>query len=410
MERMPKMILSQFRVAFRSLRMNRMRSGLTTLGIVIGVASITLVLSLGEGARQAVAQQVQRLDNNVVLVKPGQAGYRSLSAYNPYSTAITTTLTEKDLSSARAINNVQAVAPIMFLSGSIKARDARANDSPIVATSENLPEILNLKIHSGQFIDSKTTRDTVVLGQRLAIELFGTDQAMGQSILIKGRAHTVIGVVKNTNTPISLSGVDLDTAAYVSLDDGKSFNQGIAQIQQLTIKLEDTSKIHTTTAAIDKAILANHYDERDFTVLGGEAISKNADSFFFGIVVITSLVALITLIVGGIGIMNIMLVGVTERTREIGIRKALGATDRTILFQFLVESLVMCVAGGFIGLFVAYILAFLIGSQLAFQPVVSPLIIATAFGLALFIGLVFGLYPALKAARKDPIEALRQYQ
>lgn len=404
------MVRSQFRIAATSLRMHRMRSALTILGIVIGVASITLVLALGEGARQAVTKQVSKLDNNVILVKPGQNGYRSLNAYNPYSTAITTTLTEKDLVSVRAIDNIQAVAPLMFMSGSIRADGARASDSPIVATSENLPEILGLKIHSGQFIDSKTTRDTTVLGQKLAIELFGTDQAMGQSISIKGRPHTVIGVVKNTNTPIGLSGVDLDTAVYVSLDDGKSFNQGIAQIQQFNVKLKDTSKLRSTIASIDTAVLANHYNERDFTVLGGEAIARSADSFFLTIVIITSLVALITLVVGGIGIMNIMLVGVTERTREIGIRKALGATDRTILFQFLLESLFMCIVGGFFGLIVAYVLAFLIGSQLSFQPVLSPLIIATAFGLALFIGLVFGLYPAIKAARKNPIEALRQYQ
>lgn len=404
------MVRSQFRIAATSLRMHRMRSALTILGIVIGVASITLVLALGEGARQAVAKQVSKLDNNVILVKPGQSGYRSLNAYNPYSTAITTTLTEKDLVSVRAIDNVQAVAPLMFMSGSIRADSTRASDSPIVATSENLPEILGLKIHSGQFIDSKTTRDTAVLGQKLAIELFGTDQAMGQSISIKGRPHTVIGVVKNTNTPIGLSGVDLDSAVYVSLDDGKSFNQGIAQIQQFNVKLKDTGKLRSTITSIDTAILANHYNERDFTVLGGEAIAHSADSFFLTIVIITSLVALITLVVGGIGIMNIMLVGVTERTREIGIRKALGATDRTILFQFLLESLFMCIVGGFFGLIAAYILAFLIGSQLSFQPVISPLIVGTAFGLALFIGLVFGLYPAIKAARKNPIEALRQYQ
>lgn len=404
------MIRAQFRIAAASLRMHRMRSALTTLGIVIGVASITLVLALGEGARQTVAKQVSKLDNNVVLVKPGQNGYRSLNAYNPFNTPITTTLTEKDLASVQALDNVQTVAPLMFMSGTIKNNNIQAKDSPIVATSEKLPEILGLKVHSGQFIDNKTTRDTVVLGQQLAIELFGTDQAMGQSIIIKGRPHTVIGVVKNTNTPVSLSGVNLDAAAYVSLDDGKSFNQGIAQIQQLNIKLKDTTKISSTITSIDKTILKNHYDERDFTVLGGEAIAKSADSFFLSIVIITSLVALITLVVGGIGIMNIMLVGVTERTREIGIRKALGATDRTILFQFLLESLFMCTVGGFFGLIVAYVLAFLIGSQLSFQPVISLLIIGTAFGLALLIGLVFGLYPALKAARKDPIEALRQYQ
>ena len=403
------MIRSQFRIAASSLRMHRMRTALTTLGIVIGVASITLVLSLGEGARQDIAQQVNRLNDNVVLVKPGQNGYRSLNAYNPFTTPVTSTLTERDLATIKTIPNVQTVAPLMFMSGTIRVNDISADSSAIIATSENLPEILGLKIHSGQFIDSRTTRDTVVLGQQLAIQLFGTDQAMGQSVIIKGRPHTVIGVVKNTNTPLSLTGINLDTAAYISLDDGKSFTQGIAQIQQLNIKLKDTTKLRSTVTAIDKAVLKNHYGERDFTVLGGEAIAHNADSFFFSIVILTSVVALITLVVGGIGIMNIMLVGVTERTREIGIRKALGATDRTILLQFLLESLFMCVVGGFIGLLSAYVLAFLIGTQLSFQPVVSPLIVTVALSLALFIGLLFGLYPAIKAARKDPIEALRQY-
>lgn len=404
------MIRSQLRIAGTSLRMHRTRTALTTLGIVIGVASITLVLALGEGARDAVAQQVDKLDNNVILVKPGQNGYRSLNAYNPFITPITTTLTEKDLLSVKTTPNVQAVAPLMFMSGTIKAGDARASNSPIIATSEFLPEILGLKIHSGQFIDSKTTRNTVVLGQQLAIELFGTDQAMGQSIMLKGRPHTVIGVVKNTNSPITLTGVNLDTAAYVSLDDGKSFTQGIAQIQQLNIKLKDTEQLRPTVSSINKSLLENHYGEQDFTVLGGKAIAHGTDGFFISIVVLTSLVALINLIVGGIGIMNIMLVGVTERTREIGIRKALGATDRTILLQFLLESLFMCFVGGFFGLIVAYVLAFLIGSQLSFQPVISLPIVGSAFGLALMIGLVFGLYPAIKAARKDPIEALRQYQ
>lgn len=403
------MIRSQFRIAASSLRMHRMRTALTTLGIVIGVASITLVLSLGEGARQDIAQQVNKLNDNVVLVKPGQNGYRSLNAYNPFTTPVTSTLTERDLATIKATPNVQTVAPLMFMSGTIRVNDISADSSAIIATSENLPDILGLKIHSGQFIDSRTTRDTVVLGQQLAIQLFGTDQAMGQSVIIKGRPHTVIGVVKNTNTPLSLTGINLDTAAYISLDDGKSFTQGIAQIQQLNIKLKDTAKLRATVTAIDSAVLKNHYGERDFTVLGGEAIAHNADSFFLSIVILTSVVALITLVVGGIGIMNIMLVGVTERTREIGIRKALGATDRTILLQFLLESLFMCVVGGFIGLLSAYVLAFLIGTQLSFQPVVSPLIVTVALALALFIGLLFGLYPAIKAARKDPIEALRQY-
>lgn len=400
----------QFRIATQNLRANRTRTLLTTLGIVIGVASITLVLALGEGIRQSVGHQVTRLGGNIIIVKPGQAKSNAASAYSPYDTAMTTTLTERDYLTAQKVQNIQEVAPVMILGGNVTDSGGTSRSIPILATSSALTNVLDLKIRSGQFIDSLTTRDTVVLGQGLSIDLFGTDESMGQSLLVKGRPHTVIGVVRNTDTPINLSGIDLDHAAYVSLDDGKSFNQGIAQIQQLTIKVTDVSKLAETAKALDTALLKNHAGEQDFTVLAGDEVATYSDAFFASIVVVTAIVSGITLLVSGIGVMNIMLVGVTERTREIGIRKALGATDQHIMGQFLIESLLMCVTGGIIGIGLAYVFAFLISSQLSFQPSVSPFIIGTGFGLALVVGIIFGLYPAIKAANKDPIDALRQYQ
>lgn len=400
----------QFRIAVQNLRANRARTLLTTLGVIIGVASITLVLALGEGVRQAVERQVDRLEGNVIIVKPGRSDSNVVGSYNPYNTAMTTTLTERDYATVAKLPNVREIAPVMILNGSLKDSDGDTRHAPIIATSESLMSVLGLKVRSGQFIDSQTSRDTVVIGQQLALDLFGMDEAMGQSVLVKGRPHTVIGIIKNTNTPINLSGIDLDQAAYVSLDDGKSFNQGIAQIQQLTLSVTDISKISETTARVDAAILKNHAGEQDFTALAGKDIARYSSAFFSSLVSITAIVSIITLIVSGIGVMNIMLVGVTERTREIGIRKALGATDQHIMGQFLVESLIMCVTGGVLGIVVAYAAAFFIGSELYFQPSLSPYIFATGFGLALGVGVIFGLYPAIKAARKDPIESLRQYQ
>ncbi len=404
------MSLLQYRIAMQSLRMNRMRTALTTLGIVIGVASITLVLALGGGAQNAVRQQVAKLDNNIILIKPGSfEANADLSRYG-VSTVATTTLTEQDFQSVRAHDNVKLSAPIMILGGSIKSGDSKTSTASIVATTPDLAPILHLNTALGQFIDGQTARDTAVIGKELAIELYGTDQVLGQQIILKGQPHTLIGVIKNTNTPINLSGLDLDRTVYVSLDGGKSFNQGIAHIQQLLVATKDVSQLESTKQKLGQTLLANHKQEDDFSILAGQDIASYNDSFFNTIVVLTALVAGITLVVGGIGIMNIMLVGVSERTREIGIRKALGATNAHVMGQFLIEALIMCVVGGVIGLGIAYALAFVIASQLSFQPLLNWQIAGAGLGMAFATGILFGLYPAVKAARKDPIESLRQYQ
>ncbi|MGE5312887.1 MAG: ABC transporter permease [Acidobacteriota bacterium] len=398
--------MQSFRIAFQSLRSNRVRTGLTTLGIIIGVASITLVLSLGDGAQESVRRQVNKLDNNVLVAKP----HGKQNGYDPYGVAITTTLTERDLNTARLNGDLSAVAPVMLLSGSAKTGDKSAINATIVATSPEFAQIIGLKIGPGQFLDNTTSRDTVVIGHKLAVELYGTDLVLGQQLTIKGRPHVVIGVVKNTNAPINLAGIDLDRTVYVSFDDGKSFNQGIAQIQQIIMTTKDIGRIQQAQEDLRQAFLDNHQGERDFQVLAGEEIALSTNSFFREVVIVTAIVAAVTLVVGGIGIMNIMLVGVSERTREIGIRKALGATNRHIFGQFLLEALLMCIVGGLVGLLVAYGLAFAIATQLSFQPAVTWQVTLAGVGMALFIGVLFGLYPAVKAARKDPIESLRQYQ
>lgn len=405
------MILPTYiRIAVASLRANRIRTILTTLGIIIGVAAITCVLAMGAGIQRTVGDQVAKLDGNLIVVKPGQKRDIDLGAYNPYNTSITTTLTERDLSSVKKIPNIEATAPVMLLGGSVRTESKPASHSSIVATSPEFIDVLNLKVRSGQFLDDQTDRDTAVIGEQLALELYGTNQALGQTVIIKGRVHTVIGILRTVGKPINIVGVNLDYAVFVSLDDGKSFNQGIAQIQQLNLRVTDQAKLGDTSQAIHSAILKNHQNEQDFAVLSGDEVAKNADSFFRAIVVVTTAIAAISLVVGGVGIMNSMLVGVTERTREIGVRKALGATDGQILLQFLIEALIICFVGGLIGLLVAYGLAYFLASVFSFQPVLSWPIVASGFGLALLVGVIFGMFPALKAARKDPIEALRHYQ
>jgi ABC-type antimicrobial peptide transport system permease subunit len=404
-------IPTHIRIAWASLRSTPIRTGLTTLGIIIGVASITLVLALSQGAKDTLTGQVSQLDEKVILVKPGRQDQRdAFTTYNPYAISTTSSLTERDFKSVSADPGIDAVAPLMFLSGTVKNNSHSASAVPIIATNTSLMGILELPERSGQFLDSTTNRNTVVLGYDIALDLLGTDQARGQEIFIKGRAHTVIGVMKRIKNPINLLGVNLDRAAYVSLADGKSFNQGIAQIQQMIIRTKDTSSTPVTAAAIDRTIISNHDGERDFSVLEGKLAADSANSFYSTLVMVTSLIAGISLLVGGIGIMNVMLVGVTERTREIGIRKALGATDSQILIQFIIEALIMTITGGIIGLCLAYAGAFLVGLFLNITPAISWGIVGTALGLSTLVGLLFGTFPAVRAAKKDPITALRQYQ
>lgn len=399
------------RIALASLKSTRIRTSLTTLGIVIGVTSITLVLALGEGAKNSINQQINQLNQDIVVIKPGREDQQSaFSSYNPFAISPTTTLTERDYNSIVDSQPHSAVAPLMFINGTVKNTKETAEAVPVLATSPELVDVLQLKVHSGQFLDLSTSRDTVVLGEQLAIELLGTDQARGQEVIIKGRPHTVIGVLSKTTKPINLAGVNLDRSAYISFSAGKSFNQGVAQIQQIFVKVASGEHSAPVAASIDKLLYSNHANERDYTVLEGRHAGNGANSFYNTIVIITTSVAIIALIVGGIGIMNVMLVSVTERTREIGIRKALGATDGQILLQFLIEALVMTVSGGVIGLVLAYLIAFIIATFFSFQPALTWPIVIAALSLALVTGVLFGIFPALKASRKDPIAALRQYQ
>ena len=406
------MVFTNVRIAVESLRSTKIRTALTTLGIVIGVTSITMVLALGEGARQAVQSQVHELDENIVMVRPGKAEHDqkgSIIDYSPLSSYATTTLTENDLTTAQKNKHATAVAPIMLINGSVKNGEQSSPQAPIVASSAELAKILKLKAREGQFLDGTTARDTVVIGEKLSVDLYGTDQSIGRQLKIRGRDHTVIGVLEKVKNPLGINGIDFDKAAIVSLEAGKSFNQGIAQIQQLTVQAKSPAQVPELKKSLSAALLANHEGEEDFAVLGGKEVADISSDFFQVVTGITVAVASISLIVGGIGIMNLMLVGVAERNREIGIRKSLGASNQHILSQFLIESLIMSLVGGIVGFIAAYALAYTASLFLTFQPAFSWTIAGIALGVSLLVGVIFGIFPAIKAAKKDPIVALRQH-
>ncbi|MGD8373821.1 MAG: ABC transporter permease [Candidatus Woesebacteria bacterium] len=407
------MALTDAKIAIKSLRATKLRTGLTMLGIIIGVASVTIVMSLGEGAKQKIRDQVDYMGTNLITIRPGQITQDSngnVTGYNLFAALGSSTISEYDLDTVKKNPNITGAAPIMAITGTVADNNHKPiTNTSIIATDSSCEKVLNFKIRSGEFINDITNRETVILGHDLAIELLGTDQVLGQQIFLRGKTFTVIGILAPYEVRTSFSNLfDYNRTAFIPLDAGKAFNQGIAQIQLINVRTDNNIK--DVAQQLNQQVLKNHGNQEDFAVLRPEQTIQITDTWLQIITALTTAVASISLIVGGIGIMNIMLVSVTERTREIGIRKAVGATNMQILRQFLIEALFMSLVGGLFGIAIAYGLAFLAGTLLEITPVITVQIVAISLGIATLVGVIFGIVPAIKAARKNPIDALRFFQ
>ena len=400
-----------FRTAYEAIIARRMRSVLTMLGILIGIAAVMLTVGLGQGAQQQVASAINALGSNLLVVTPGSTtsstGFRG-------GQGSATTLTAADaamLADPRVAPDVAAVAPASQSSQSLVAGSQNWTTS-VVGTTPAWLSVRARTVSDGRFFsdaDSLAANPVAVLGATTASQLF-TGDPVGQSVTVNGQQLTVIGVLDSQG---SSSTTNLDDQAVIPLSTYGARVSASANTQAVsTIYLQATSQ-DTLSAAyqeVDNALLTSHgtpVATPDFTLSSQQSLVQTATSTDHVLTVLLSGIAGISLLVGGIGVMNIMLVSVTERVREIGLRKALGATPTIILRQFLLEASILGLTGGVLGLGLGYFGAAVLPNLIS-QPVTIPAVAAGgALVVSLVIGLVAGVYPANRAALLAPIDALR---
>ena len=411
------MIWQNIKNALISIASAKLRSVLTVLGIVIGVFAVIVMIGIGDGVKSQVAGQITSLGSNTLTITSGNikqnstardGKQQSSSSVNFGSAAGSSTLTNQDAKSVKSIANVDDVASFGVISSVVGYDNLTSNTAFIVATQPQYFSIRNLKLSSGKFYNYEAEKDAkqvAVIGDTTKTNLFGQADPLGKKIMIRGKEFEVIGVVSPTESGLSFAG-STDDIIYIPTSTAEKV-AGKPEINRIIVSVNKSENVESVKKSIEEVLKSNHSGTQDFSVLTQKELLSTFDSILNILTTFVVAIAAVSLLVGGIGIMNIMLVTVTERTREIGIRKALGATFGNIMGQFLTESVIISVLGGLIGLLLAYLAGFITKKFAGITPVYSLKTLMIALGVSLFIGIVFGTAPAIKAARKRPIAALK---
>jgi len=396
-------------IAARALRRNAMRTALTALGLIIGVAAVIVMVALGNGARASIESQIKSAGTNIITVNAG-AGFGPVRG----GAGATTTLTVDDAETIRRqVPGVRYLSPGLNTRSQIIAERANWN-TQVQGTSAELPQIRSWPMQFGVFFtdgDVERAAKVAVLGSAARDQLFGPGaDPTGATIRLKNQPFTVVGVLTSKGQS-SMPGQDQDDTVVIPYTTMQKRVLGVQHVSSITISAEDGAPQAEMTAAITDLLRQRHRihagDDDDFSVRTMEEFASMLTSTTTTMTYLLASIAAVSLLVGGIGIMNIMLVSVTERTREIGLRLSVGASDLDVLLQFLVEAIVLSLAGGAIGVALGFGASWMVRALLQWSTQVTPGAVALSFGCAAAIGIFFGFYPARKAASLDPIDALR---
>ncbi len=403
-----------FHIGLKSIKQHKMRSLLTTLGVIFGVAAVIAMMSIAGGAKKTAIEQIKLLGTNNVRVKHLQlsgdkkleAEYRGTPGLNLHDVE----MIEKN------VPGVEAVAPLKFYDSEIFHGNLKTS-AKIVGTNDRYDNVVNFHPQNGRFItplDIVEAKRVCVLGADIARELFQFRNPVGEQVRIQGSYYTVVGVMeskkikKSRSTIIEIRNINRDvyipiTTVLHRFLTSEMYNQ----LDEIAVRFNDPNIVIPASQVLNRLLYRLHFKVQDYDiVIPTELLAQSQKTQRIFNIVMGSIAA-ISLLVGGIGIMNIMLATVTERTREIGIRRAIGASETDIMLQFLNETVLISVTGGIIGIILGGLMAQAITLYANWDTVISLFSIVIAFGISVLVGIVFGLYPARKAARMDPIQALR---
>ncbi|MES1021506.1 ABC transporter permease [Gloeocapsa sp. BRSZ] len=401
-------ILESVKMASKTLLANKLRSTLTMLGIIIGNASVIAMVGIGEGAQRFVSGQFESLGTNVLFIVPGNRDAQRTTVDLPKTLVL-----EDAEAIATQVPTVGAVAPQLHSRELVTYRN-RNTYSLIVGTNPDFSVVRSFDAQRGRFItdlDVKRNNQVVTLGVDLAERLFGNQDPVGQQVRIRNISFLVVGVMEEKG---SVLGTNYDDSAYIPVTTmasriiGENSPYGV-NLTFISVSAQSEASVDAAQFQITNLLRLRHNITRedDFSVQSQKDVLEIAGTVTSALTLMLAAIAGISLLVGGIGVMNIMLVSVTERTQEIGLRKAIGATQDDILIQFLIEAVILSAAGGVLGTVLGVGGVLLIGAFTPFQAGVSPVAIALAVGVSGGIGIIFGVVPARRAAQLDPIVALR---